>query len=244
MLVKALRNMLEPKAAKVETTQDLRTKCLEKDICALLLKGSKQAPKFLKDAMQKLIVEYPKVSFAAIDSSVLYVKNLEEFLEEYDENTQQPRFVVFSKVSGSLDAGKDRLITSIAPMNDSSVSYGSMSNLIASVVSKKAAMNKIPSLPVVKTRTKKLVQEEKAKRQRKQDQERRKGDGAGAGSTLLATVDCENVDPSAEQTFTTTCSAGARTNTLTLSNSASANVAVYFYVDYSTDGGSSFQPGS
>ena len=65
-------------------------------------------------------------------------------------------------------------------------------------------------------------------------------DGAGAGSTLLATVDCENVDPSAAQAFTSTCSAGARTNTLTLSNSASANATVYFYVDYSTDGGSSW----
>ena len=65
-------------------------------------------------------------------------------------------------------------------------------------------------------------------------------DGAGAGSTLLATVDCENVDPSATESFTSTCSAGARTNTLTLSNSASANATVYFYVEYSTDGGSSW----
>ena len=65
-------------------------------------------------------------------------------------------------------------------------------------------------------------------------------DGAGAGSTLLATVDCEVPDPSAAQAFTSTCSAGARTNTLTLSNSASANVPVYFYVEYSLDGGSSW----
>ena len=65
-------------------------------------------------------------------------------------------------------------------------------------------------------------------------------DGAGAGSTLLATVNCQIPDPSAAQAFTSTCSAGARTNTLTLSNSASANVPVYFYVDYSTDGGSSW----
>ena len=65
-------------------------------------------------------------------------------------------------------------------------------------------------------------------------------DGAGSGSTLLATINCENPDPSAAQTFTSTCSAGARTNTLTLSNSASANVTVYFYVEYSLDGGSSW----
>lgn len=172
MLVRALRGLLESKAAKVETTQDIRTKCLEKNFCGLLLKGTKQAPKFLKDAMAQLVKEHPNVDFTAIDSSVLYVKNLEEYLEEYDESTQQPRFVMFKKVSGSLEAGKDRLITSIVPLNGA-VSYGTMSNLIASVVGGNVAPQKLPSLPVVKTRTKKLVQEERAKRQRRQQQQDR-----------------------------------------------------------------------
>lgn len=184
MLVKALRGLLEPKAAKIETTQDLRTKCLEKDICALLLKGTKQAPKFLKDAMTNLLNEHPKVDFAAIDSSVLYVRNLEEYLEEYDEGTQQPRFVVFKKVSGSSEAGKDRLITSIVPLNEA-VSYGTMSNLVASVVSGNVTPQKLSSLPVVKTRTKKLVQEERAKRQRKtQQQDRQQESASGAGGAF------------------------------------------------------------
>jgi hypothetical protein len=173
MLIKALRSLLEPKAAKIETTQDLRSKCLEKDLCGLLLKGSKQAPTWLKDAMGKLVKEFPKVSLTAIDSSVLYVKNLEDQLEEYDESTQQPRFVVFKKVSGSTEAGKDRLITSIMPL-EGGISYGTLSNHLASAVSGTLKANKLSSLPMVKTRTKKLVQEERAKRQRKQDQSQRK----------------------------------------------------------------------
>lgn len=148
-------------------------------MCGLLLKGSKQAPSWLKDAMGKLVKEFPKISLTAIDSSVLYVKNLEDQLEEYDESTQQPRFVVFKKVSGSSEAGKDRLITSIVPL-EGSVSYGTLSNHLASAVSGSATAKKLSSLPMVKTRTKKLVQEEKAKRQRKQGQQQRK---PGSSST-------------------------------------------------------------
>ena len=172
--------MLEAKAAKIETTQDLRAKCLERDVCGLLLKGGKTAPKWLKEAMGTLAKEFPKVTLASIDSSVLYVKNLEDLIEEYDESTQQPRFVVFKKVSGSLETGKDRLITSIFPLVGS-ISYGTLSNTLASVANGSAAFKKVSSLPVVKTRTKKLVQEEKGKRQRQKENKDRKGSG---GSTF------------------------------------------------------------
>jgi len=133
--------------------------------------------------MEKLVKEFPSISLTAIDSSVLYVKNLEDvlMLDEYDENSPQHRFVVFKKVSGSIEAGKDRLITSIVPL-EGSVSYGTMSNLLANAVSGKVAPQKLSSLPVVKTRTKKLVQEEKAKRQRKKDQSSRKDEGTGSST--------------------------------------------------------------
>lgn len=180
MLLKALRSLLEPKAGKVETTQDLRNKCLEKDICGLLLKGSKQAPSWLKDAMGKLVKEFPNVSLTAIDSSVLYVKNLEDQIEEFDENIKQHRFVIFKKVSGSTDAaGKGRLITSIIPLQEN-LSYGSMSNLLASAASGSATPKKLSALPMVKTRTKKLVAEEKAKRERKSDQSKRQASGGSS----------------------------------------------------------------
>ena len=171
MLLKALRSLLEPKAGKVETTQDLRNKCLDQDICGLLLKGTKQAPTWLKDAMGKLVKEYPNVSLKAIDSSVLYVKNLEDQLEldEYDENSKHHRFVIFKKVSGGGEAGKGRLITSMIPLTEA-MSYGSMSNLLASAVSGSVTPKKLSSLPMIVTRTKKLVQSEKEKRQRKSGQ--------------------------------------------------------------------------
>jgi hypothetical protein len=176
MLVKLLKARLVPHAAKIETTQDLRTKCLDKDICALLLKGSSKPPVYLKDAMQNLLKEFPKVSFAAIDSSVLYVRNLEEFLPELAN--EQPRFVVFKKVSGSVSKEGTRLITSIAPLPTNGVSYGSMSNLLATVVTSKTTMQKIPVLPSVRTRTKKLEQEEQAKRDRKKN--RTSGEGSSS----------------------------------------------------------------
>lgn len=179
MLIKALRSLLEPKAGKVETTQDLRNKCLEKDICGLLLKGTKAAPGWLKDAMGKLVKEFPNVGLTAVDSSVLYVQNLEDQIEEYDESRKQHRFVVFKKVSGGTETGKGRLISSIVTL-DEAMSYGSMSTLLASAVSGSATAKKLSSLPMVKTRTKKLVQAEKAKRERKSDQGKRNASGGSS----------------------------------------------------------------
>jgi len=182
MLTKLLRSKLVPHAQKVETTQDLRSKCLDKDICGLLLKGTKKAPTYLKDAMQNLLKEFPNVAFAAVDSSVLYVKNLEEFLPELQDG--QPRFVVFQKVSGSLEKGGDRLITSIAPLATNGVSYGQMSNLVGGVVSGSTKTEKIPSLPTIKTRTKKLEQEERAKRERRANRAQSGGETTTPGGAF------------------------------------------------------------
>ena len=180
MLTKALKNLLEPKAEKIETTQDLRDKCLEKDTCALLLKGSKVSPKYVKDAVQKLVVEYPKVTFAAVDSSVLYVKGLEaEFLEELQPG--MPRFVVFKKTSGSTSKTASGRLKTTAVALDVDVAYGPMSNLIASVVSDKATMKKVDSLPTIKTRTKKLEKSENEKRLRLKN--RASGGSGGSGSS-------------------------------------------------------------
>mmetsp|Transcript_41148 Transcript_41148/g.98541 ORF Transcript_41148/g.98541 Transcript_41148/m.98541 type:complete len:497 (+) Transcript_41148:244-1734(+) len=192
MLAKALTNLLTPKAEKIETTQDLRTKCLDKPICGLLFKGSKQSPNYVKDAMSKLVTEHPSVAFGAVDSSNLYVKGLEaEYLDEFQQDV--PRFVVFQKVSGSTSTstggkedtggGGGRLKTSLVTLDDNvSVGYGPMSNLVASVVTSKAQMQKVPALPTVKTRTKKLVEEERKKRQRRMEQKDRASGGGSGGS--------------------------------------------------------------
>ncbi len=166
--------MLERRAAKIETTQELRTRCLDKEICGLLLKGSKQAPSYVKSAMNKLLEEFPNVAFGFVDSTVEYVLNVEEYLPELQD--EQPRFVVFRKVSGGGDS-KDRLKTSLAALPTNGVAYGPMSNLVASVVQQTAVMTKVPVLPVIKTRTKKLVQEEQNKRARKLEQLRRQTEG-------------------------------------------------------------------
>ena len=183
MLAKALKNLLTPKAEKIETTQDLRSKCLDKDICGLLLKGAKTSPNYVKDAIEKLVVEYPKVAFGAVDTSVLYVKGLEaEYMSEFQSGV--PRFVVFQKVAGSADKSKtdtSRLKTSLVPL-EGGLGYGPMSNLVASVVSKTASMQKVSTLPTIKTRTKKLEEEERAKRQRKKDQQQRGQDKDSGGT--------------------------------------------------------------
>mmetsp|Transcript_16272 Transcript_16272/g.40814 ORF Transcript_16272/g.40814 Transcript_16272/m.40814 type:complete len:452 (-) Transcript_16272:73-1428(-) len=172
MLTKALKNLLEPKAEKIETTQDLRSKCLDKDTCALLLKGSKVSPNYVKEAVQKLVVEYPKVTFAAVDTSVLYVHGIEaEFLKELVPG--MPRFVVFKKTSGTTDKSKtnsSRLKTTAVAL-DVDVAYGPMSNLLASVVSGTAEMTKVSSSPTIKTRTKKLEKSENEKRQRRKNRD-------------------------------------------------------------------------
>lgn len=180
MLVKLLKNMLEPRAAKIETTQDLRTKCLSQDVCGLLLKGSKTVSGQVKTAMNNLLEQHPKVAFASVDTSVLFLSNLEEYLTEFQAGTH--RFVVFKKMSGGIEAKEDRLVTSIATLGDKKTGYTSMNELVQSVVDGKAEMIKIPSLPVIKTRTKKLEEEERAKRQRKEQRASQESSSQGTSS--------------------------------------------------------------
>jgi len=171
MLIKALKSKLEKRAVKIETTQDLRSKCLNQDYCALLMKGSSRpVESHVKKAITKLVAEQPKMVFASIDTSNLFLANLEEYLPEFQKGTH--RFVVFSKMASKT---KDsRLVTSIAPLpEDKSVSYGPLSNLCADVLSGARAMKKLTLLPMVKTRTKKLDAEQRAKRERKKEQEER-----------------------------------------------------------------------
>ena len=170
MLAKVLKGMLEPHASKIESTKDLKSKCLNKNICALLMKGG-TPQQFLKDAFKNLLNQYPDVQFASVDSTTMLVANLEEHMPEYSKGDH--RFVVFKKISGGIESGKDgkqaegRLITSIAPLDENEgISYGSMSNLVKSVKNGNKKAKKLSSLPQVKTRTKKLEESERKKRER------------------------------------------------------------------------------
>ncbi|KAL7475284.1 hypothetical protein ACHAW6_001204 [Cyclotella cf. meneghiniana] len=176
MLTKLLKQMLEPHAAKIEKTKELKEKCLNKEYCALLLKGGKPEP-YVKHAMANLLGKYPNVQFASVDSNLLFLVNLEEYLPEYVSG--EHRFVVFKKVSGGLSAGDNetkaegRLKTSILPLDSPGVSFGAMDSLVGSALKGKN-MKRIPALPNIKTRTKKLEESERQKRDRKKDQARRK----------------------------------------------------------------------
>lgn len=180
MLVKLLKQMVEPHAAKINNNKELKSKCLNKDLCGLLLKGGKPET-YVKDAVKNLLTAYPQVQFASIDSNLLYVSNLEaEYMPEYEPGTH--RFVLFRKVSGGLSAGEDekdkegRIITSILPLSESDpLSFGSIKKIVDKGLKQKAGtMKKIPSLPQVKTRTKKLEEAERKKRERAQNQSQKK----------------------------------------------------------------------
>ncbi len=66
-----------------------------------------------------------------------------------------------------------RLKTSILPLEETGVSFGTMNALVSGVLNGKSMRN-IPALPNVKTRTKKLEESERLKRDRKRDQERQR----------------------------------------------------------------------
>mmetsp|Transcript_5272 Transcript_5272/g.11969 ORF Transcript_5272/g.11969 Transcript_5272/m.11969 type:complete len:440 (+) Transcript_5272:117-1436(+) len=176
MLTKLLKQMLEPHAAKIEKAKELKEKCLNKEVCALLLKGGKPEP-YVKHAVANLLGKYPKVQFASVDSTVLFLTNLEEHLPEYVAG--EHRFVVFKKLSGGLSAGDNetkaegRLKTSMLSLENPGVSFGDMNTLISDALNGKK-MKSLPSLPSIKTRTKKLEESERLKRDRKKDQARQK----------------------------------------------------------------------
>jgi len=182
MFVKLLKQMLKPHAAKINTSKELKSKCLNKDYCGLLLKGGTPET-YVKDAVKNLLITYPQVQYASIDSKLLYATNLEaEYLPEFESGTH--RFVLFRKVSGgmSVSSGNEeddkkeegRIITSILPLSEP-LSFGSIKKIVDKGLKEKAgAMKKIPALPQVKTRTKKLEGVERKKRERSQNQQQKK----------------------------------------------------------------------
>lgn len=190
MLSKVIRQMVLPHTVKIASSKDLKNKCLNAQTCALLLKGG-TPQKFLKDAIQNLLQKYgdtdddmKRVVFASVDASVLYTLGLEEHIPEFVADAPTHRFVVFRKVSGGIQEKDARLITSMATLEDGvALSHNVMENLITSVRSGKKTMKKLSSLPQVKTRTKKLVEQEKAKRERKANAGKKKSQGTSSSSS-------------------------------------------------------------
>jgi len=177
LLTKLLKSMLEPHAAKIENTKDFKSKCLNKPICGLLLKGGPPQP-FVKHAVKNLLDKYQDVQFASVDSTVLLLSNLEEYIPEFQKG--EHRFVVFKKISGGLEEKDGRLITSIIPLENDSISYESMAKIVKAAINDTKPAKKLPALPQVKTRSKKLEEQERKKRERSQT---RKEEGAKPKTT-------------------------------------------------------------
>mmetsp|Transcript_24151 Transcript_24151/g.27838 ORF Transcript_24151/g.27838 Transcript_24151/m.27838 type:complete len:451 (-) Transcript_24151:170-1522(-) len=185
MLLKALRNLLEPRAIKIESAKNLKAKCLNKPFCAILLKGGPPEP-YVKTAMKSLVTEHPNVQFASIDTTVLLLTNVDDVVPDYIKG--EHRFVLFRKISGGLNATaiaedgstvkEGRLITSVAPFKDD-VKYSSLSNHITKSVSNPVSQfKKLAALPSLKTRTKKMDEAERKKRERKAEQKQREAEAA------------------------------------------------------------------
>jgi len=205
MLVTLLKHTLEPHAQKIESTKDLKVKCLNQPVCALLLKGH-TPERYVKDAVKGLLRSHPDVPIASIDSATMLVLNLEEKIPEFKAGTH--RFVVFKKVSGGIDAGTEdedgkkgvaegRLITSMTTMKEGeSLSFNSMSNLINTVEKSGGGSNskmlKLTSLPQVKTRTKKLEASERKKRERIENKKTGTAGGSAGTKTTPSGMFTEN----------------------------------------------------
>ena len=98
-LAKVARSILAVKAAKIESTNQLRDRCLSKPYCGLLLKGAKLTPG-VKEAYKGLIDEHPLVQFASVDSSLLEM-NLEKKMSEFTAGKH--RFLMFKRAYGDED---------------------------------------------------------------------------------------------------------------------------------------------
>ena len=168
-LTSYLAATLEPHAAKIENSKDLKMKCLDKEWCGLLMKGG-TVENHVKNTVKNLLNKYENIQFASVDSTTLFLSNLEEYLPEYKKGKH--RFVLFKKIGGGLATGKDgkeaqsRLITSILPLEGKDVSLNVISEMIDVATSGDGQMKRLPTLPQVKIRSRKLEEQDAQKRQR------------------------------------------------------------------------------
>jgi len=201
MLVKALRGQLEPRAAKIENTKQLKQDCLNKDNCILMLKGG-TPEKYVVNGFKELMADFPQVSFASMDANALLLTNMESTNLPLEFSKGQHRMVFFKKISGGLEApGKKndtkpeddekdesdnvnqkddkkkstgRLISSAVGYTGKSFHQPPLSNFIQDALNGKYKFTKLSSLPAIKTRSKKNEAAEIKKRERYLAQQERK----------------------------------------------------------------------
>lgn len=184
MLIKALKSQLEPRAAKIETTKQLKTDCLNKPHCLLFIKGG-SPEKYVVNGWKEIMTEFDgKIQFASMDGNTLLLSNLESTNVPLEFNKGQHRMIYFRKVSGSMEAKNDtktdRLISSALGYTGKSFHQPVLHGFVTDVLGNKYKPSKLAALPAVKTRTKKNEEAELQKRQRYlQQQERKRQQEAG-----------------------------------------------------------------
>jgi len=210
MLVKLLKQMLEPHPTKISNTKNLKASCLDKEYCAVLIKGDTPTST-LKSSIQQLMETHEdnkSLEFASLDGTALAMTNLEEYQELVPKGKFQ--FLLFKKVSGGLkvasseptkkskdndleEEGGDheeetkpkpkpkttsksdsRLITSAVMYDSEDYSFNALQSFLSAQMSSSAStFKKLPVLPAISTRSKKVEKTSAEKRNRILEQRRR-----------------------------------------------------------------------
>ena len=193
MLLKVLKQMIEPHPTKISSTKTLKASCLDKEYCAVLIKGDTPTST-LKSSMQQLMESYEgnkSLEFASLDGTALAMTNLEQYQELVPKGKFQ--FLLFKKVSGGLKVAKDnkskneeeekekpktksdsRLITSTVIYESEDYSFNALNTFLSSQMTPSSStFKKLSVLPAIATRTKKVEKTNGEKRTRILEQRRR-----------------------------------------------------------------------
>jgi hypothetical protein len=157
-LARVVNQMISPRTAKIETTKHLKTRCLSHQFCGLIMRSG-AADSTLKATVKDLMEEFPTVTFASIDSSLLEL-SIEKKMGEYTAGKH--RFVLFNRANyddeevedeEAAKKGDTKVITSAKPFKGEMTVAG-ISSFVQSAIDKSLKFTKLPSLPTLSTRRK------------------------------------------------------------------------------------------
>jgi len=147
---------------KIKTSRDLKSKCLNRNMCFLILKPKSVDDKFAK-MMKRLLKKYKDVRFCIVESEHVLVSHVEEYIPLYDGKI---RIVVFQR-----NNNKGKSVLSFSYLNKN-VDYKNMDQLLKRVVQRNSIeWKKLPLIPYIQTRSKKNEKLDIKKRERLKKQE-------------------------------------------------------------------------
>jgi hypothetical protein len=178
LLAKGIKNILEPKSAKLETSKHLKSRCLSFGHCLLLLKGG-EVNDTLKNDIKKLVSEFPEVQFAHVDSNLLEM-NLEKKMKPFEVGSH--RVVMFKRVDGEDDGEEEseksskkskpsttKLTTSAKSYKSGDYSYDALKTFISGGIETEDGFKTLPATPKLSVRTKKNAEKAKKEKYKKEN---------------------------------------------------------------------------